>query len=135
MSFCPKCGNKVDDSMTFCPRCGASLKMEPSPARPAAPPTSHPTYRNEKQEKNEKGGNEKGEKGEKQEKGEFGYIGWLIGGVIIIVIGLFSYAGATHMITGSMGTALIFLVIGIAVIIIAVWLSTTARRRHLPPPA
>ena len=23
MSYCPKCGNKIDESMAFCPRCGA----------------------------------------------------------------------------------------------------------------
>jgi hypothetical protein len=130
MSFCPKCGNKVDDSMTLCPRCGNSLKAEPSAARPVAPPT----YRNEKQEKHEKGGNEKGEKGEKHEKGEFGYIGWLIGGVLIIILGVFGYAEATGMITGNMQSAFVLVSIGIAVIIIAIWLSTTARRRHPPPP-
>ena len=26
MSYCPKCGNKVDETMAFCPSCGASLK-------------------------------------------------------------------------------------------------------------
>ena len=135
MSFCPKCGNKVDDSMTFCPRCGNSLKVELSAARPAAPPTY---YRNEKQEKHEKDGNEKGEKGEKgekHEKGEFGYIGWLIGGVLIIILGVFGYAEATGLITGNMQSAFVLVAIGIAVIIIAVWLSTTARRRHPLPPA
>jgi len=132
MSFCPKCGNKVDDSMTFCPRCGNSLKVEPSAAKPAAPPTY---YRNEKQEKHEKDGNEKGEKGEKHEKGEFGYIGWLIGGVLIILLGVFGYAEATGLITGNMQSALFLLSIGIAIIIIAVLLSTTARKRHPLPPA
>ena len=29
MSYCPKCGNKVDETMAFCPRCGASLKAAP----------------------------------------------------------------------------------------------------------
>jgi len=97
---------------------------------PAVPP---PTYRNEKQEKHEKGGEpEKGEKGEKHEKGEFGFVGWIIGGVIIIVLGVFGYAQATGMITGTMQSALALLVIGIAVIIIAVWLSTTARKRNPP---
>jgi hypothetical protein len=117
--------------MTFCPRCGASLKMEPSAARPVPPPT-YPTYRNEKQENHEKGG--QGEKGEKHEKGEFGYLGWLIGGVVIIVLGLLGYAQATGMITGNMESALVLLIIGVAVIIIAIWLSTTARRRHPTPP-
>ncbi|HTY75666.1 MAG TPA: zinc ribbon domain-containing protein [Candidatus Nanoarchaeia archaeon] len=131
MSYCPKCGNKVDDSMTFCPRCGASLKIETSATKPG-PSQQYPTYRNEKQEKHEKGGNEKGEK---HEKGEFGYIGWLIGGVLIIILGLTGYAEATGIITGNMESALVLLAIGISVIIIAIWLSSTARRRHPMPPA
>ncbi len=133
MSYCPKCGNKVDETMTFCPRCGASLKVEA-----AAPPKAAPTpgyARNEKNEKGEKREKNEPEKGEKHEKGEFGFIGWLIGGVIIIIIGLFAYAQATGMITGQMQSALVLLAIGIAVIVIAIWLSTMARRRHPAPSA
>lgn len=130
MSYCPKCGNKVDETMTFCPRCGASLKMEPTATvRPPQPPTYG---RNEKNEKGEK--NEKNEKGEKHEKGEFGYIGWLIGGVVVILIGLFGFAEATNLITGRMQSALVLLAIGIVIILIAVWVSMMARRRHPAPP-
>ena len=25
MNYCPKCGERVDDSMMFCPKCGANL--------------------------------------------------------------------------------------------------------------
>ncbi len=131
MSYCPKCGNKVDETMTFCPRCGASLKMEaPAPQKPA--PVSGYT-KNEKNEKGEKREKNEPEKGEKKEKGEFGYIGWVIGGIIIIIIGLFAYAEATGLISGPMQSALVLLVIGVAVIIIAVWLSMTARKRHPAP--
>jgi transcription elongation factor Elf1 len=88
MSYCPKCGNKVDETMVFCPRCGASLKgTAPSQAAPA------PVYRrrDEKSEKNEKQEkNQQPEKGEKQEKGEHGFVGFLIGGLILITIGLFN---------------------------------------------
>ncbi len=49
MSYCPKCGNKVDETMVFCPRCGASLKGTATPGQ--APPTQ--PYRYEKAEKNE----------------------------------------------------------------------------------
>ncbi len=133
MSYCPKCGNKVDETMTFCPRCGSSLKMEA--ATPPKAPTAPSYARNEKNEKGEKREKNEPEKGEKHEKGEFGFIGWLIGGVIIIIVGLFAYAQATGMITGQMQSALVLLAIGIAVIIIAVWLSTMARRRHPAPSA
>ena len=133
MSYCPKCGNKVDETMTFCPKCGASLKMEQTAtARPAPPPAY---ARNEKNEKGEKHEKNEPEKGEKHEKGEFGYVGWLIGGIIVIVIGLFGFAEATGLITGRVQSALVLLAIGIAVILIAVWLSTRARRRNPAPPA
>ena len=130
MSYCPKCGNQVDETMTFCPRCGASLKMEPS-ARPVPPPTYR---RGEKSEKGEKHEKNEPEKGEKHEKGEFGFIGWLIGGIIVIVIGVFAYARAVGFITSPVENALVLLIIGVAVILVAVWLSTMARRRHPAPP-
>jgi len=133
MSYCPKCGNKVDDTMTFCPRCGASLKMEPTAASRPTPP---PAYaRNEKSEKGEKHEKNQPEKGEKHEKGEFGYIGWLIAGIIVILLGLFGFAEATGLITGRVQSALVLLAIGVAIILVAVWLSMTARRRHPAPPS
>ena len=53
MSYCPKCGNKVDETMVFCPRCGASLKAVSD--RSTCPPPAQPyRRRNEKSEKNEK---------------------------------------------------------------------------------
>jgi uncharacterized membrane protein YvbJ len=135
MSYCPKCGNKVDETMTFCPNCGNSLKME-APSRPAAPVAPSPTYRrNEKNEKNEKQEkNQQNEKREKNEKGESGFIGWLIGGIIIIIVGVFAYARAMGFITSPVENALVLLIIGIAVIFIALWLSMRARRRSPAPP-
>ena len=90
MSYCPKCGNKVDETMVFCPRCGASLKS----TQTGQPVPTQPYRRNEKSEKNEKQekqtSRDRPEKGEKQEKGETGFIGFLIGGLILITFGLFS---------------------------------------------
>jgi uncharacterized membrane protein YvbJ len=131
MSYCPKCGNKVDETMTFCPRCGGSLKIEAA-AQPASSATQPPYRRNEKAEKQEK---DNREKGEKHEKGEFGYIGWLIGGLILIIIGFFAFANVSGLIDPRYQSPITFLVIGIAVIIVAVWLSTTARKRHPKPSA
>ena len=90
MSYCPKCGNKVDETMVFCPHCGASLK-----GTPTSQPTPTQLYpRNEKSEKNEKHekqtNRDRPEKAETQEKGERGFIGYLIGGLILITFGLFS---------------------------------------------
>ncbi len=130
MSYCPKCGNKVEETMTFCPNCGSSLRAE-APPRPAPPP---PTYyrREEKTEKREK--NEP-EKGEKHEKGEFGHIGWLIAGVVIIIVGLLAYFRAAGFIASQYEGPVVLLVVGIAVIVLAVWLSTMARKRNPTPHA
>ena len=133
MSYCPKCGNKVDETMTFCTRCGAALKMESS-ARPAPPPTYRRDEKSEKGEKNEKREKNQGEKGEKHEKGEFGHIGWLIGGIIVIVIGILAFARATGYLAQPIEGAVTLLIIGIAIIIVAVYLSTMARRRSPAPP-
>jgi zinc-ribbon domain len=130
MSYCPKCGNKVDETMTFCPRCGAALKVESS-ARPAPPPTYR---RDEKSEKGEKHEKNQGEKGEKHEKGGFGHIGWLIGGIIVIVIGILAFARATGYLSQPIEGAVTLLIIGIAIIIVAIYLSTMARRRSPAPP-
>jgi hypothetical protein len=136
MSYCPKCGNKVDETMTFCPRCGASLKVE-TVARTVPPPPRYPQRgeKAEKQEKGEKNEKKEPEKGEKHEKGEFGFIGWLIGGLVLIVIGLFAYANAVGLMAQPMSNALGLLIIGVAIILIAIYLTTMARRRHPAPPS
>jgi uncharacterized membrane protein YvbJ len=134
MSYCPKCGNKVEETMAFCPRCGASLKTMP----PAAPVPPQPYgQRGEKSEKNEK--QEKGqhqEKGEKsQEKGEHGFIGYLIGGAVLIIIGAFTLYSLTNPTLASDQTwALMLLLIGIVIIIAAVYLALTVRRHNPAPP-
>jgi cation transport ATPase len=131
MSYCPKCGNKVDDTMTFCPRCGAPLKGTETAS--SAPP---PAPKNEKAEKNEK--NEKQEKHEgkeKQEKGERGFVGYLIGGLILITIGVFSVLqiSGTPIVDSSQSWALMLLIIGIIIIIGAVYVAVIARRRTPVP--
>ena len=129
MSYCLKCGNKVDDSMAFCPNCGASLRMETGTTPPYPPPTYRRDEKNEKQEKNQRN-----EKGEKQEKGEHSFVGWLIGGIIVISIGLFAFANAFGYITSAIQNAAILVVIGVVLILVAIWRSMSARR-HFPPPA
>ncbi|NLB75911.1 MAG: zinc ribbon domain-containing protein [Crenarchaeota archaeon] len=121
MSFCPKCGNKVDESMAFCPHCGASLKGTPPPVQPYR--------RNEKAEKKEKN-----EHREKQEKGERGFVGYLIGGLILITIGLFSVLQLSNALpdTGQ-NWAIMLLIIGIIIIIGAIYIALTARK-HSPVP-
>jgi uncharacterized membrane protein YvbJ len=132
MSYCPKCGNKVDETMTFCPRCGASLKMEQPSAQAATVPPA--TYRRqEKSEKNEKNEKNEPEKGEKHEKGGSSHIGWLIGGIVIIILGLIAYSRAAGFFESQFEGPIVLLIVGVAVIVVAIWLSTTARRRNPAP--
>jgi len=134
MSYCPKCGNKVDETMVFCPRCGASLKGVPPPPGQPLPSQQYPR-RNEKSEKNEKQEkNEPRERGEKQEKGEQGFVGYLIGGLILITFGLFSVLRFSNIYTADNGWAIMLLVIGVIIIIGAVYVALIARR-HSPKPA
>src|SRR3972149_2641456 len=138
MSFCPKCGNKVDETMTFCPRCGASLKAEaPVQVAPATAPTrqrGEKAEKGEKQEKHEKQEPEKGEKGEKHEKGEFGFVGLLVGGLIMILIGFFALLRIYDYVPAGMDAAFVLLIIGVIIIIAAVYFTGMARKRY-PPPA
>ena len=132
MSYCPKCGNKVDETMTFCPKCGAPLKVEaPVQAAPApAPQRGEKAEKGEKQEKQEK---QEPEKGEKHEKGEFGFVGWLVGGLILILIGFFALLRFAGYLTSETSWALVLLIIGVIIIIGSVYLTTMARKRYPPP--
>jgi len=125
MSYCPKCGNKVDETMTFCPKCGNSLKMT---TYQAAPAPSAPAYsRNEKQEKEEK--QEKQEKGEKDEGGRFA--GLLIAGFVLVFFGVVAFTNIVyHWVPSGPEAAAFWLVtIGIIIIVAAIYFSTRARRR------
>jgi uncharacterized membrane protein YvbJ len=129
MLYCPKCGNKVEENMTFCPRCGAPLKAEaPVQAAPTpAPQRGEKAEKGEKQEKHEK---QEPEKGEKHEKGEYGFIGWLIGGVVLILIGFFALLQFAGYLTSGASWALVLLVVGVIIIIAVVYLTTMARKRY-----
>ena len=128
MSYCPKCGNKVDETMTFCPKCGSSLKMETYQAE--RPPYTYARHRHEKQEKQEKQ-----EKGEKHEKGQYGFAGWLICGLVLVFFGLIAYTNAVYhwVPSGPEAGALWLLAIGIIILVVGVYFATRARR-HFPNP-
>ncbi len=133
MSYCPKCGNKVDETMTFCPRCGASLKVEaPVQAAPAPAPMRQRNEKAEKGEKQEK--HEQPEKGEKHEKGEYGFVWLLVGGLILIIFGFFALLRIYNYVPAGMDGAFVLLIIGVVIIIAAVYFSSMARKRY-PPPA
>ena len=137
MSYCPKCGNKVDDTMVFCPRCGAPLKGAPV-GQPASsqpyPRRDEKSEKNEKQEKNEKRGNP--EKTEKPEKGEHGFIGFLIGGLVLITFGLFSVLQISGYFKNvGQSWAVMLLIIGVIIIGGAVYVAVGAWKRSPKPPS
>jgi uncharacterized membrane protein YkgB len=129
MSYCPKCGNKVDETMVFCPRCGASLKgtTTPGQATPNQPYRYEKAEKNEKREKHEK--REHPEKGEKQEKSEYSFVGYLVGGLILITIGVFALLDLTSPLNSSQDLAAMLLIIGVIIIVGAIYIATTARKR------
>ena len=129
MAYCPKCGNQVEENMTFCPRCGAPLKVEAA-VRPV-----RRDEKAEKQEKGEKREKQEPEKGEKHEKGEYGFIGWLVGGLLLVFLGAMAFLNLTyHFVNTATGWAVFLLVVGVMVIIVAVFFASRARRRS-PSPA
>lgn len=141
MPTCPKCGSRVREGMNFCPNCGADLKV-PTPSTPttaevpstAAPSPAQPTYRPEKAEKQEKEEREeKQEKGEREhryEKRESNFMGPLIGGIVLILVGLLLYWVITASLRVEIFGALFFMIIGIVIVIGAIYAITMASRRH-----
>jgi hypothetical protein len=132
MSYCPKCGNKVDETMAFCSHCGTPLKAVPSSQPTPAQPYRRRDEKSEKNEKQEK--QERPERGEKQEKGEHGFIGYLIGGLILITFGLFSVLQLSDYFKDpGQIWAIMLLIIGIIIIIGAIYVAMGARKRSPQP--
>jgi len=136
MQYCSKCGSKVDEEMSFCPKCGAALRVEQPvvEAVPPAPYRGEKAEKGEKQEKREKEERqEKKEKTEKHEKREYGYIGPLIGGLILIALGFMFYISLTQIVAPGALWAFFFIVIGIIIIIAAIYATMIARKRQPMP--
>jgi len=137
MPNCPKCNSRVTEAMSFCPSCGASLKEAPAAAPAPVPAPPAPPVRREKQEKQEKG--EKGEKREKTEKGEkhekqgVGLLGPIIGGIVLIMLGVMAFLSLQPDINQPMLGAYFLVIIGIVIIVAAIYGAMIAARRH--PPA
>jgi len=134
MAYCPKCGAKVREEMSFCPKCGAALKVEqpPAEAAPPAPYRGEKAEKHEKREKEEKERGEKREKGEKHEKREYGFVGPLIGGLILIFLGLMFFLAMTTAISWGAAAAIFLVIVGIIIILGAIYAMTMAGRRHPP---
>ena len=128
MAQCPKCGSQVGEEMSFCPKCGAPLKMQPPPPT-EVPPRRY--RRDEKSEKDEK--HEKQEKGEKGEKRGYGFMGPLIGGLILIFLGASFWLETTGTLDPRYVWSFFLLLVGIAVIIAALYVALVVSKRHPRP--
>jgi hypothetical protein len=106
--------------MEYCPKCGAPLRAE-----------SAPRAAQEKQEKHEK--REKEEKTEKHEKGEAGRFWMLIGGLILVALGGLSLATALFGLPEPYRGALFLVIVGLLIIVFAIYGATRASRRHPRP--
>lgn len=129
MPNCQKCGAEVSEEMSFCPRCGAPLKVGYVP--PPPPPTERKEEKAEKHEKHEK--EEKGEKFEKYEKRELLFLGPLVGGIILLMLGILGYLEVTGLIGRGTSRAIFFIIIGVIVLVGALYAISTAPRRHPKP--
>ena len=130
MSFCPKCGNKVDDTMIFCPKCGTQLKDTAPSQAPPTPAIEPPQEQKEpvvgtKQEKNEAP-----KTVEKPKKAEYGFVWYLVAGLVLITIGVFLILELTNpALTPSQYLVGMLLTIGIIVINAAIYVALSGWKR------
>jgi uncharacterized membrane protein YvbJ len=121
MQYCPKCGNKVDDTMTFCSNCGTQLKG-------AASSQPLPTEPKQGQEKAEEK-HEPPEKTGKKEKAEHDFVYFLAGGLILITIGVFAMLELTNpALMSGQYLALMLVIIGLIVVLAAVYSAFSGRK-------
>lgn len=106
------------------------MKAPLGPPAPAVPPPR--PEKHEKREKEEEK-REKEEKGEKHEKGATGYIGPFIGGLILILLGFMFYLTTSGMMRPLQAWPFFLVIVGVIVIVLGLYLSTTARRRSPRP--
>jgi zinc-ribbon domain len=134
MSYCPKCGSKLDEGMSFCPKCGAPVNVAQGPTAPGAP-TAQTRREYRRREKDEEKGekHEKEEKGEKGEKGEGGFLAPLVGGLILVFLGVVWWLGMNGMFEWRILWALFIVLVGIVIIIAAVYGALVLRKRHPIP--
>jgi uncharacterized membrane protein YvbJ len=126
MSYCPKCGNEIEERMVFCPRCGTSLKSAATPVQESATESNQ----NEKVEKSEKQErNQNQSKAERHDRSEYSFVGYLMGGLILITIAVFALLDLSHPSNSTQDLAAMLLIIGVIIISGAIYIYTTAHKR------
>lgn len=98
MQYCPKCGNKVDDSMHFCSNCGLQLKD----ATPNQTATSQPQNQTMH---------------EHHRKVDHGFVSFLAGGLILVTIGVVAILELTNNLLEP-GQYLVIMLTAIGLIVI-----------------
>ena len=128
MLHCPKCGADVPEDAAFCPKCGVSLK-------PMGGVDWRQEMRQRRREWRERRRQWRAERraarrGERPEKHEHPFIGTVIAGSILILIGVLAFFAATAALTPELAEAYIFIIVGIIVLALAVYVAILAFRRH-----
>ena len=130
MSYCLKCGNKVDDTMTFCPKCGTQLK-DTAPSQAQSTPSTEPSKEQKEPEagtKQEK--NEVPKQAEKPKKAEYGFVWYLVAGLVLITTGVFLILELTNSaLTPSQYLVAMLLTIGIIVVIAAIYVALSGWKK------
>ncbi len=124
MPYCPRCGKLVTEEQKFCPDCGTNLKPEIGPAVAAR---ARRVEKREKEEKEEK--EEKREKGEKHEKEEMSPAVAVACGTFLVFLGVVSFLSLTGMVILQNVWPYILLVLGVIIILAAVYAGVIASKR------
>jgi hypothetical protein len=131
MPNCPKCGAEVEENMAFCPKCGASLKPKETLDWREEMRQKRREWREQRRQwRAERREAEKGEKSEKSEKHEYPFLGALVGGVILTFLGALLYYAVTANLAIELVGAYLVIVVGVAVLALAVYAAILAARRH-----
>jgi uncharacterized membrane protein YvbJ len=136
MPHCPKCDSEVDEKMVFCPKCGAPLRMEQPANLRDEWRTKRREWREQRREqrtqRRQAEKSEKEEKWEKKGKHEYMFLGPLIGGLALIILGVFLYFLIVGFSVQLLG-ALFLVFVGVIIIVAALYSIFVAERRHLRP--
>ena len=111
MPFCPRCGTENESETGFCKNCGYSMSGE------------RPRTRSWARE----------EKFEKQEKQEASALGQLVFGLIVICVGIMFYITVNNIVPARRAWPYFAIIVGLVVVVLTVFGSRIALKRHPRP--